>query len=349
MTPVTLEYRLQLGRTLREDREDLSRRLTEEWFTDHPEFERSHPPAARQRTREDFGYLIDFLAGAIEADSNAAFADMIAWTARVLEARSVPRTVLEDSLLRIETALGSRLADAQLGLARSVLAHGRTTLSSSDTTQSASELGPATNVYLQAVLHGDRRAALVVADEALQQGATIADVYLEILQAALYEVGRRWESNEITVADEHLATAITQWVVAQLYERLDIPATHRGRVIITGIEGEFHQVGANMVADVLESDGWNVRFLGSNVPHAAVLASVDEHRADVLGISATMLAHLSRVEALVSDARQRFGADLRIVVGGSAFRFNPGMALEIGADAHALDLKSAMTVLRDIA
>jgi len=348
MNAMSLPDRLQLGRSLREDRDDLARRLTAEWFEDHPEFEPAHPPLARQRTREDFSFLVDFLAAAIEADSDAAFSDMVAWTARVLEARSVPRAVLADSLRRIERALATQLPEESLAAVRPVLAAGQVVIAAPLAQTGESELGIAASVYLQAVLQGDRRAALSVATEALRDGVSVADVYLEILQGALYEVGRRWEGNRITVADEHLATVITQWVLAQLYEKLEIPAAHRGRVVVTGIEGEQHQVGANMVADMLEADGWNVRFLGANVPRAAVLTSVEEHRADVLGISTTMLLHLSQVEQLVRGARERFGSDLRIVVGGAAFRFNPQVARELGADAYAPDLKSAVTTLREL-
>ena len=349
MSELSHARRLRLGESLRDDRDRTARALTDGWFGDHPEFESAHPPVARQRTREDFGYLLDFLAAAIEAGSSATFAEMVAWTARVLEARSVPRAVLEDSLGRIEGAVGEGLAAPEMAAVRSILAAGRTAVATPPTVGEAScEPGLAASVFVEAALHGDRQAALTVALEALREGAGVADVYLEILQAAMYEVGRRWEANRITVADEHLATAITQWVLAQLYPRLELPPPSRGRAVITGIEGELHQVGANMVADVLEADGWGVRFLGANVPHAAILDAVEQHAADVLGISATMVFHLARVERIARDARERFGQELRIVVGGGAFRFTPLLAAEVGADAHAGDLKQAVATLREL-
>ena len=119
--------------------------------------------------------------------------------------------------------------------------------------------------------------------------------------------------------------------------------------MITGIEGELHQVGANMVADMLESDGWDVRFLGANVPHDAVLRAVEDHRADVLGISTTMLFHLPVVEHLVQSARERFGNELKVVVGGAAFRGDPALAERVGADGFAADLDGAVQALREIA
>ena len=71
-----------------------------------------------------------------------------------------------------------------------------------------------------------------------------------------------------------------------------VSETQRGRPVITGVEGEFHQIGANMVADVLESGGWDVRFLVTQLPHAGILDAVEEHDADLLGISVTMVCNL---------------------------------------------------------
>ena len=111
------------------------------------------------------------------------------------------------------------------------------------------------------------------------------------------------------------------------------------------MEGELHQVGANMVADVLEADGWNVRFLGTNMPHAGILQAVEEHRADAVGISAATLLSLPKVRRLVADLREKFaGRCPRIVVGGGAFRSAPALAAEIGADACGADLRSALAL-----
>jgi methanogenic corrinoid protein MtbC1 len=150
------------------------------------------------------------------------------------------------------------------------------------TAGSVSELSRVQALYLQAILHGQRQAAAGIAVEAVRQGCSVPDVYADVLQESMYEVGRLWETNRITVAQEHMATAITQYVIAQLYPLIQSAQPPRGRMVITGVEGEQHQVGPNMVADVLESAGWDVRFLGTDTPAAGVLQAVEKHRADVL-------------------------------------------------------------------
>ncbi len=150
------------------------------------------------------------------------------------------------------------------------------------------------------------------------------------------------------MAREHLATSISQFVLGQLYARLPRSVVPRGRLLLTGTEGELHQVGGNMLADVLESDGWIVRFLGTDVPAPVVLDAIAEHRPDVLGISCALGENIPRVAALVASVRERYGDRApRVVVGGSAFRAAPERAARLGADGWAPDLRAAVLLLRE--
>ncbi|MEP6538793.1 MAG: cobalamin-dependent protein, partial [Bryobacteraceae bacterium] len=157
---------------------------------------------------------------------------------------------------------------------------------------------------------------------------------------------RLWQENKITVAEEHMATAITQYVMAQIYGRFEERDTTRGSVVITGIEGELHQIGANMVADVIESRGWNVRFLGTNLPHDGVLQAIEEHQADTIGISATTLLSIPKAVRLVEAIRHKFQAvSPRIILGGRAFLATPALAQELNAEGPAMDLRSALSLI----
>jgi methanogenic corrinoid protein MtbC1 len=200
-------------------------------------------------------------------------------------------------------------------------------------------------LFLEAILKGQRKAATNLALETLKDGHTISDVYIDIFQESQYQIGRLWETNKITVAEEHMATAITQYVIAQVYPLIESADTVRGKMVVTGVEGEIHQIGANMVADVLESVGWDVRFLGTNMPHQGILRAVEEHGAGAIGISTTMLFNVPKAIHLVSSLRDRFGTEnLRIIVGGAVFRSAPELYLEIGADDYAPDLRAILAM-----
>jgi MerR family transcriptional regulator, light-induced transcriptional regulator len=200
--------------------------------------------------------------------------------------------------------------------------------------------------FLDYLLSGNRKASLNIIMDAYQNGYPIPDIYMNIFQEALYEIGRLWESNRITVADEHMGTAITQFVMSNLYQHLQISDQPRGKTVITGVQGELHQIGANMVADLLEADGWDVMFLGTNVPHMGVLDSVRQHGADMFGISSTMLFNLPKVIHLVQAVRREFGSSIQIMVGGGAFRGLEKLPVELEGCLVALDLNQALELAR---
>lgn len=200
--------------------------------------------------------------------------------------------------------------------------------------------------YVYAILQGQRRLALQLILGAQESGHSMYDIYVDVFQEALYEVGRRWETNIITVADEHMATAITQYVMSHLYQGMAAAGQSRGNAVITGIQGELHQVGANMVADALETRGWNVVFLGTDVPSEGVVETVARHKATLLGISATMFFNIPKVEALVQEIRQEYGVNApRIVLGGGAFRWSRSLPGPMKGLSVATDLRQAVTLL----
>jgi methanogenic corrinoid protein MtbC1 len=344
-----LTERVRLAEQLREFRGQIAEKVTEAFLLRHPDWVTRYGERARRLGVEDAIFHQDFLAAAIEGGEARAYGEYLRWTAGVLEARGIAPAFLHENVEQIAGELQSRVAPPlSLELAefvKSGLAAGLTG-GAKVVGANAGDLGGVEALYLQAILHGQRQAAVGIAIEAVRRGHGLPDVYADVLQEAMYDVGRLWETNRITVAQEHMATAITQHVIAHLYPLIQpaqSPAqSQRGRMVITGVEGEQHQVGPNMVADVLESAGWDVRFLGTNTPAAGVLQAVEEHRADVLGISATMLFNLPAVRRLIGAARAAAGGNLRIILGGSAFRATPELYKELGAAGVALDVRAAL-------
>jgi methanogenic corrinoid protein MtbC1 len=200
--------------------------------------------------------------------------------------------------------------------------------------------------YLTEILAGKRKTALEIIMDAYRGGYPIPGIYMDVFQEALYEIGRLWETNQITVADEHMGTAITQYVMSNLYQHLEIADEQRGKVVMTGVQGELHQVGANMVADVLEADGWDVTFLGANVPAEGVLQSIRQHGPDLFGISSTMFFNIPKVIQLVEAVRKEFGDSVSIMLGGGAFRTLQKLPGELEGCIVALDLREALDQTR---
>ena len=203
--------------------------------------------------------------------------------------------------------------------------------------------------FLHDLLAARRKDAAEKVMNAFRDGQTIPDIYTELLQESLYEVGRLWEANQITVADEHMGTAITQFIMSSLYEHLEVSDVRRGRAVVTGVQGEMHQVGANMVSDVLEADGWQVMFLGADVPPESIVQSVKKHQADLLGISVTLYVNLPRVVELIAMLGRELGPKTpRILLGGGAFAMTDEVPVELKGAMLAHNLHEAIALARQI-
>ena len=203
--------------------------------------------------------------------------------------------------------------------------------------------------YLAAVLEGSRRTAFGVVDEAFNDGVGLRDLYLGVFQPAMRDIGRLWQENRITVADEHLATAITQAAMARLYDELFRDGGGPGPLLIAACaDTERHELGLRMICDVLEMEGWDTVFLGATVPIEDLVAMVRERRPDVVALSASIAPHLPRVRETIRAIRDAVpDAVPLIAVGGRAFADDPGLAERLGADLTATDAVEAARLLKE--
>lgn len=199
--------------------------------------------------------------------------------------------------------------------------------------------------YLDAVLAPDARRARALISEGVASGITVLDIYMRVLQPALEEVGRRWERAELTVAAEHLATQITQAVLAGLAADIAPGDGGRGRTaVVSCTPGELHSIGGQMVADFLEADGWNVLTLGADMPADGLATLVAERNVEVVALSTALPANLLAVSAACAALRRLENPPF-IVAGGRAFGGDPARAEVAGADAYAGDPESLLRVL----
>jgi methanogenic corrinoid protein MtbC1 len=339
--------RAALGNRLSQLKAGVSEKVTEVFLERHPDWLLKYGERARKFGIEDARFHIDFLRGAVETGSTHAFEDYCEWAAGLLKSRGIATHFLVENLKQIETVLGPELrAEEQVIVARFMQA-GRAACNREKTraVRPDSALALTRDVYLQSILVGARAGSVQIVEEALRNGAGIFDIYAEVFEASLHEAGRLWAEGEISVSVEHRATAITQFVMAGIYSRaMPVkPSTPLRQAIVTGVAGELHQIGANMVADVLENAGWNVEFLGTDAPHAGIVGAVEAQNSDLLCISATMLFNLPNVIGLIRDVRA-LSPKLRVLIGGGAFRSRPELREEIGADGFAPDLKTAVEV-----
>jgi methanogenic corrinoid protein MtbC1 len=172
--------------------------------------------------------------------------------------------------------------------------------------------------YLQVLLAGDRQRGSSIVQEQLRQGVSLKVVYLDLMQRAMYEVGTLWETNAVSIVTEHLASATTEFLLAQVYPQLFAQQHKDRRAIIACVPGEYHQIGPRMVADFFELHGWHGFSSGANTPTDALISMIHERDPDVVGLSMSLLFNRPHLETMLEAISREFPA-LELFLGGRAF------------------------------
>lgn len=183
------------------------------------------------------------------------------------------------------------------------------------------------NEFLTNLLLGNHRECSAIAHRFLNENNSVNDLYEKVMKVALYEVGKLWEQNQITVAAEHLATAITEGILNELFEQVISDKRVNKKVVLTCVESEKHQVGIKMVADVFEMNGWESFFLGTGIPVEELIRYLHEIKPDVLAISLSIYFNYQKFVKTISMVRGDF-PELFIIVGGQAFNHLSGEDLQ---------------------
>ncbi|HET8566645.1 MAG TPA: B12-binding domain-containing protein [Solirubrobacterales bacterium] len=192
--------------------------------------------------------------------------------------------------------------------------------------------------YLEALRAADAAGAYRVLAQARERGMRLLDLYEWVITPAMHEVGRLWERGAITIADEHLATELTQRVLTALRaegmgEPSEATRQEMPRAMLAAVQGEQHVLGLRMAADLVEDAGYETLYLGADVPTEDLLTAVESHSPDLLGLSVTM----PELGPVLAETVRR------------AHRTRPGLDLLVGGQASASQRLREATPVKDLA
>ncbi|MEQ6022972.1 cobalamin-dependent protein [Streptomyces salinarius] len=187
-----------------------------------------------------------------------------------------------------------------------------------------------------AVLAGDTHAAVDVVEDALGAGLDAEAVLLDVIGAVQRRVGVEWAANRMSVAGEHTATAINDRAIAAL--PVHRPGAPRGRVTVACVDQEWHALPARLVAETLRLRGWQVDYLGAQVPTAHLIGHIHRTGPDAVCLSSSLATRLPLAHRAIT-AVQAAGAP--VMTGGLAFGADGRYARLLGADAWAPDARAA--------
>lgn len=200
----------------------------------------------------------------------------------------------------------------------------------------------------EAILAGDGSVVESEVNRGLNEGVEPKDMLVKGLIGGMGVVGERFGAGEtflpevlMSVNAMHKGLDIVKPLLAESDQRA------MGRVVIGTVEGDIHDIGKRVVGFLLEGDGYEVVDLGVNIGAEAFAEAIEEHKPDVLGLSAlltTTMLNMGKTIDLLKEKGLR--EKVKIIVGGAPV--NEEFAKSIGADGYAPDAGSAVVLLRKL-
>ncbi|WP_407560769.1 B12-binding domain-containing protein [Streptomyces sp. 184] len=194
----------------------------------------------------------------------------------------------------------------------------------------------------------DEEAAVELATGLVASGVSAEDVLLQLVAPAQVRVGKRWESGEWSVAQEHAATHVSRRTVdgiasaAREIARSRAGAGSRGQVLVACSDGEWHILPADILTEVLRLRGFDVRSLGGSVSPHGILSDVHQNGPDVVAVSCTLPWNLPLAYRQIEICRW---AGVPVITGGTGFGPGGTWAYTLGADMYAADARGAAETL----
>jgi len=190
--------------------------------------------------------------------------------------------------------------------------------------------------YLEPLLRGDRKGCRSVIEEALQSGIPANSVYIEIVWPVMCEIDKLLRADKITPVQEHLATRVNRTIVDQLQNKLPRRPRRNKKIAICCAPDELQELGAQIITDLFESDGWEVRFLGGGLSNDDILAFINEYAPAILSIHGTTPKQAPDIRRLIDTIKSvNAWPNMRIMVSGGLFDRAEGLWQEMEADLYA--------------
>jgi methanogenic corrinoid protein MtbC1 len=197
--------------------------------------------------------------------------------------------------------------------------------------------------FIDPLLSGDRVACRKLLSKQLQEVEDKKSLYFGLLWPAMEHVERLYRTNRINTAAEHMATRINRVLADQLQAELVPDPPNGRRILITCADGEPEELGAQMCADLFETSGWSVYFLGGGVPNDEILSLVGQLRPDMLLIFGTQPQGVPGVRRLIDLLREvNCNPTMNIMTSGGVFNRADGLWKEVNADLFARTAAEAL-------
>ena len=225
--------------------------------------------------------------------------------------------------------------------------------------------------YFEAMMAGNEDQAVTLVNALLAQRLPMEAIYTEVFVWGVNHIGELYQQGKTDEAHEHMASAITERMMARV-SQFYTPVARASHLAILGcVAGNWHVLGIRMLGDALRSLGWNTVYLGANVPTSSFVSMVQSMRPALVIVSCAMEeqsaeAHtlVTRLDALRHKNGSKHGqegsegnkgnkgsveedvAQFQLVAGGHWFHEHPEELTHLPVDFTASDLHQFMEAVQ---
>lgn len=247
---------------------DLARKAFEKQFKDDPSLSKEYDSKRRRLMFQDTLYNLRYVEISAELDDSNIFTDYAVWLYRLLVnlMRDLSKERIRDQMVMhysiLKEVFTENCSEDEAIKSNQILDHAiKATIDASSSVEIDNDSydGKYSDVrdeYLSLMMDSNTKSALNRIDSALKAGIPIEDIYVDILQESMVEVGNLWHKGVITVDKEHYCTTTTQMAMSQFYPIIFSQPQNGYKLVACCVGSELHEMGIRMVSDLFELNGW---------------------------------------------------------------------------------------------
>ncbi len=175
--------------------------------------------------------------------------------------------------------------------------------------------------------------------ETVESGTDANEILNSGILKGMETVGEKFKNEELYLPEVMLTAKIVKECISILKPYLSTETSaSKGRICIGTVEGDNHDIGKNIVKIMLESKGFEVIDLGTNVPSSSFIKTAKEKDCCIIALSALLTTTMPKMKEVIDLAKAQ-GKKFKIMVGGAPV--TKEFAKEICADAYSADAAEA--------
>ena len=183
--------------------------------------------------------------------------------------------------------------------------------------------------------------------EALEEDIKVEDIYRNGLNYGMTRALEKFEVKEYYLPEIIVCADTLNEGISILKNSGEIKKDTKGKVVLSVVEGDTHEIGKNIVKIMMEASGYDVIDLGVNQESKNIIKAAIDNRADIIGLSSMMTTTMENMKTVINDLNNlKLEKKPKVIIGGGPV--NKNFAEEIGADGYSENAPKAVLLIKKL-